>query len=1139
MYRNVFVVLMAFFFAVLLNVNAQSATTLHSDDFESGMGNWSNASSGDNKNWTRDSGGTPSYSTGPSSGSGGSAYYLYLETSSGGAYTAGDTAILVGPVISDPAIHLLFDYHMYGSDMGTLAVDVLSGGAWMNDVWSISGQQHTSNYSAYTSVDVDLSAYAVTQIRFRATAAGGYMGDMAIDNIEVLSAPSGPVAPVFVNDPLVKPDAYSSQPYADSLAADATDANGDDLVFSKVSGPAWLGIAPDGTLSGIPGSTDVGENSFSVEVSDGALASSATLVINVNDGTIPVVMSSEDFELGMGDWHNVTTGDTHNWIRDYAGTPSSYTGPSTGANGSTYYMYMETSSGYAYTAGNTAILEGPVFSATTIQLEFEYHMYGSDIGTLAVDVLSDGSWINDVWSVSGQQQSSYSDAYTAVAVDLSDYTVSQVRFRATAAGGFMGDIAVDNLVILRVALPDSDGDGVIDADDAFPNDPTETHDADGDGIGDNADTDDDNDGALDVDDAFPLDPAEWLDTDGDGVGNNADDDDDGDGLTDADEAGVYGTDPLLSDTEGDGMADGWEVQYGLDPNAADADNDIDGDGYTNLEEFNAGSDPLDENSIPHTPIDDLSLGFTSSCAVVENEIICWGLNTFFPAPGNLTTPSQVGHAANGYAYCALQGNSVTCWGDNYYAMVTDLQANPIDDAVELEVASAGSTSCVITLAGDIRCWGATGYDLNVPPANLGTVQQIDMFQSHACAHDGTNVECWGRNDHLQSDVPADLGTPVEVAVGGLHTCVLQADHQLRCWGNNDNGQTSVPSGLGNVISIDAGYYHTCALNDAGEVTCWGSNGAGQLNIPSGLTGASKIHSGPYNVCAETSHGMICWGRNDYGQSSIWYDLIDFAVGQDHACGINDKEAMCFGTTINEPQVLNVPADLVTPKVIGAGRYHTCVWAESGMHCWGKPGNELLFPGDLTNVTEIDGGVYQTCAIDNDNIVCWGDNYYGLLTVPTGLAQPWQLDAGTGHSCVIDGDRIDCWGDNRYGQAYDYYASNPTAVAVGGAYPSTSDTGHSCAADDNGVHCWGSSANNVRNVPAGLNNVIDLYAGTGTSCALQSNGTVTCWGDFISAQAVQDINIGAVTQIEGYSNRVCVRGPRMIKCTDGSGALLID
>ena len=108
------------------------------------------------------------------------------------------------------------------------------------------------------------------------------------------------------------------------------------------------------------------------------------------------------------------------------------------------------------------------------------------------------------------------------------------------------------------SLPgDMDGDGVGDLLDAFPNDPTEWEDTDGDNIGNNADTDDDSDGLLDVDeissepqtnpldadtdgdgycdglipvqsscvagDLFPTDSSEWKDSDGDGIGDNSDD----------------------------------------------------------------------------------------------------------------------------------------------------------------------------------------------------------------------------------------------------------------------------------------------------------------------------------------------------------------------------------------------------------------------------------------------------------------------------------------------------------------------------------------------------------------------------------------------------------------------------------------
>ena len=151
--------------------------------------------------------------------------------------------------------------------------------------------------------------------------------------------------------------------------------------------------------------------------------------------------------------------------------------------------------------------------------------------------------------------------------------------------------------------PDDDDDGVVDSDDAFPSNPTEWADTDGDGIGNNADgdddgdgwgdstesdcgsdpmngevspkdidgdgacnildPDDDGDGVADENDAFPLDNAEWLDTDGDGLGDNSDQDDDGDQFVDEYESECM-SDPLdpnssPSDSDGDGICDAMDV----------------------------------------------------------------------------------------------------------------------------------------------------------------------------------------------------------------------------------------------------------------------------------------------------------------------------------------------------------------------------------------------------------------------------------------------------------------------------------------------------------------------------------------------------------------------------------------------------
>ena len=104
------------------------------------------------------------------------------------------------------------------------------------------------------------------------------------------------------------------------------------------------------------------------------------------------------------------------------------------------------------------------------------------------------------------------------------------------------------------------------------------------------------------------------DADGDGLSNQAEidadtnpnlADTDGDLLDDAAETGTgtfidadnTGTDPLLADSDGDGLQDGTEVTGpGTDPNNADSDGDGAGDG----EEIAASTDPLDANSRPET-----------------------------------------------------------------------------------------------------------------------------------------------------------------------------------------------------------------------------------------------------------------------------------------------------------------------------------------------------------------------------------------------------------------------------------------------------------------------------------------------------------------------------------------------------------
>ncbi|MBI1316705.1 hypothetical protein GC167_07585, partial [bacterium] len=121
--------------------------------------------------------------------------YLFLETSSG---ALGDSAEVFSPIIDISSLTNLevdFAYHMYGATMGNLHLDIWSQATgWVRNVAQFNGQQQTSFNEAWRiSKSFPTASFSdEIQLRFRGTRGSSFTGDMAIDDIKVIEAPSCP-----------------------------------------------------------------------------------------------------------------------------------------------------------------------------------------------------------------------------------------------------------------------------------------------------------------------------------------------------------------------------------------------------------------------------------------------------------------------------------------------------------------------------------------------------------------------------------------------------------------------------------------------------------------------------------------------------------------------------------------------------------------------------------------------------------------------------------------------------------------------------------------------------------------------------------------------------------------------------------
>lgn len=144
--------------------------------------------------------------------------------------------------------------------------------------------------------------------------------------------------------------------------------------------------------------------------------------------------------------------DGHRYGTRSGGTSLANSGPNEALFGSNYIYAI----GISGDNGQTATITSPQIDLSTLTnpgITFYYHMFGSNIGTLDLQVksINASSW-SSLQEISGQQQSSSADdwAESIVSLDAFENEIVQYRFVATKGNGFNADIALDGIEVNNV-----------------------------------------------------------------------------------------------------------------------------------------------------------------------------------------------------------------------------------------------------------------------------------------------------------------------------------------------------------------------------------------------------------------------------------------------------------------------------------------------------------------------------------------------------------------------------------------------------------------------------------------------------------------------------------------------------------------
>jgi alpha-tubulin suppressor-like RCC1 family protein len=157
--------------------------------------------------------------------------------------------------------------------------------------------------------------------------------------------------------------------------------------------------------------------------------------------------------------------------------------------------------------------------------------------------------------------------------------------------------------------------------------------------------------------------------------------------------------------------------------------------------------------------------------------------------------------------------------------------------------------------------------------------------------------------------------------------------------------------------------------------------------------------------------------------------------------------------------------------------------------------------------DVDCGDFTTCATATDGLVrCWGRDKEGELGdgkgkgervkrgVVPGLGKVKKIALASRFGCaILDDKRVKCWGTGRIANdGKSFSDAKPTLVSgVEEVEELVASGAIACARSASGIVCWGADTKTIGTPPKG--SFKQIAAGFTHACALDTGGSVSCWG----------------------------------------------